>query len=198
MPYAGRLVVRRPPPQPPLCKGGKARPAFKYSAAATMELPGTRPSQSLDPGSAGEPFGEQGLEELVGNIRRRGERAGGRPGGTDQFTNDSTRQAEIPQEVVVRSTCSISRLARGDGQVAADPIEREVVEERAVDKEPVLQPPLGRPAELSPVDGQVARTLKLIGPVGARRGRRRSARGQTAGRDRRPTVPERPSPAGPG
>ena len=68
------------------------------------------------------------------------------------------------------SACPIRRLSRWHGQVAADPLERERMQNRAVNKEPVPEPALGAAAEFSTRDGQVARAFDsdraIEGPQG--------------------------------
>src|SRR5208337_3530583 len=132
---------------------------LNYRRRARQWSRSPRPSQTLDPGSVGEPFGEQSRKQVVGNIRCRGKRRGGRPRRADQIVQNCTRQIQIHQEVLVRSACPVRRLSRWHGQVAADPLERKRMENRTVNKKPVPQPALGAAAEFSTRDGQVARAL---------------------------------------
>src|SRR5207247_7200946 len=59
-------------------------------------------------------------------------------------------------EIAVRSPLAVSRLPRGDREVADDPLDRDVVEDRAMNEEPVFQPALRAAAALAIAEGQVA------------------------------------------
>src|SRR5208283_952554 len=128
------------------CRPGRPRPEtprfLTIGARARRGSRSPRPSQTLDPGAVGEPFGEQSLEQVVGNIRCRGKRGGGRPRRADRTVQDCTRQIQIHQEVLVPSACPIRRLSRWHGQVTADPLERERMQNRTVNKEPAPEPAL--------------------------------------------------------
>ena len=91
--------------------------------------------------------------------------------------------------------CAIRRLAVGLPEVAADPLQREIAEDRAVDQEPGPEPPLGAAGELPAVDRQVARAPHLDARRPAARAPGPSAPAHTPGRRRRPPAPA-PPPAG--
>ena len=60
----------------------------------------------------------------------------------------------------------IGRLPVGDRQVAFDPIDREIEQDRAMDQKMVFEPALGAAAALAAAEGQVAQSLELDGRAG--------------------------------
>ena len=86
----------------------------------------------------------------------------------DRIHQDITRQTQVTQEVVMVPALTIFRLAPGNRQVADDPLDGKIVEDRAVNHEPVLEPPLGTAAALAIADDQVAPSRE---PAPGRRGR---------------------------
>ena len=66
----------------------------------------------------------------------------------DRVRQNITRQTHVTQEVVVGSAPADIPAGPGNRQVAINPLQGEVVKDRAMNNEPVLEPPLGVPPHL--------------------------------------------------
>ena len=155
-------------------KGGRRRPSGRFPVEDSRSLverrdrwtyhtsrrPESGELESLDPGLVGEFLGQERLDNSPGHaLPRLGWRAA-ETISPDRIHQNITRQAEIPQELAMVAPPAICGLPKRNRQISHDPIDGKVVQDRAVNHEPVPQPPLGAAAAFAPFDHQVAQPIE--------------------------------------